>query len=405
MGYEIRPLTADDIDQAWRLDMQVFNAEDRYRDGFEGLSEPDRFQGAFDDRGRLVAQARAIPFGQYFGGRRVTMGGLSSVGVLPEARGRGLGEAVCGAALGDMRERGEVVSSLIPATTALYRKLGWELAGAYVIRRIDCAALRSLRVSPDRRIERAEHRDLPRIQACYEKFAPTVTGFLDRAQPSWYFLDKRFDDFFVYLSLDAAGEVDGYVMYKQGPPLPDVLGYTIRVRDWAALSGDALASLFWTVGSSSSQAGAVLYPSSPECPLLFRMQDQVERVYWDVRFMTRIVDVEGAIAQRGFSTALDIDVPLRLEERGSEAGAASLAANAGDYRLQVSKGEGRLEHVSPSSADVPRIDIGGFASLYSGWSQTLPLARTGLLEGGTSDQRAALDLAFAGPTPWLPEEF
>ena len=33
------------------------------------------------------------------------------------------------------------------------------------------------------------------------------------------------------------------------------------------------------------------------------------------------------------------------------------------------------------------------------------LDRLGLLAGGSTAERAAIDAMFAGPTPWLPEEF
>lgn len=405
MTVRLRPLEAGDLDQAWQLDVQLFNTGGRHREAFESLSEPDRFQGAFDARGRLVAMARVIPFGQYFGGRRVSMGGLSSVGVAPEARGRGLGIATCQAALADMRSRGEVISTLFPGTTGLYRKLGWELSGAFVIRHIACSALRQLPRPAGGRIERAERADLSRLRACYERVAPTINGFLDRPDASWRSLERLWDELFVYLSLDARGELDGYLAYAQEPPLAGEHGYTIRVRDWMAESRGALASLFWTLGSSSTQAAVVVYRSSPEDPLLLLLDDQVERVWGDIRFMTRVVDPVGAVAQRGFAPALELDVPLVLDEQGVAGPAAGLAANAGAYRLQVAKGEGRLVRTGEDAPGAPRLGAGAFASLYSGWGQCAFLERAGLLTGGSVGDRDGLDAAFAGPTPWLPEEF
>lgn len=181
--------------------------------------------------------------------------------------------------------------------------------------------------------------------------------------------------------------------------------HTIRVRDWMAGSRGALASLFWTLGSGSTQAEIVAYASSPEDALLLLLDDQLERVHGDIRVMTRIVDPAGAIAQRGFAEALSVDVPFVLVERGATGEAASLAANAGAWRLQLSGGDGRLERTGDDAPGAPRLSAGGLAALYTGWAPTALLARTGLLEGGRPDQRAALDAAFAGPTPWLPEEF
>lgn len=405
MTVTLRALEASDLDQAWELDVQLFHTDGRHREAFEAMSDPDRFHGAFDSRGRLVAMARVIPYGQYFGGRRVAMGGLSSVGVAPEARGAGLGVAVCQGALADMQARGEVISTLFPGTTGLYRKLGWELSGAFVIRHIACSALRHLPRPAQARVERAERADLARVRACYERVAPTINGFLDRPEASWSFLERLWDELYVYLSLDARGEVDGYVAYGQEGPQPGEYGYTIRLRDWLATSRDALASLFWTLGSSSTQAAVVIYRSSPEDPVLLLLDDQVERVWGDIRFMTRVVDPVGAVAQRGFAPALELDAPLVLEEQGASGPAAGLAANAGGYRLRVAKGEGRLERTDEHDPAAPRLGAGAFASLYTGWGQCAFLERAGLLQGGSAEVRADLDAAFAGPTPWLPEEF
>jgi len=79
--------------------------------------------GAFDGP-RLVAMSGAHAFGQDFGGRRVPMAGLSSVAVAPHRRGEGLARRVITMCLADRRERGQAISSLYPATTGLYRRLG-----------------------------------------------------------------------------------------------------------------------------------------------------------------------------------------------------------------------------------------------------------------------------------------
>ena len=302
-----------------------------------------------------------------------------------------------------MRERDEVISSLFPATTSLYRKLGWELAGAYVGRRIECRALVGLEGTEPQRLRRAEPEDVPRIRACYERIAPGLPGFLDRHDPAWYFLEKTFDDYFSYLYEGDDGRVEGYVVYEHLPPEPGTFGFVIRVKDWAAQSASAAKTLFWMLGSSSTTAAGIRYVSSPEDALLVNLGEQVERVWGDVRWMTRIVDPPGAIAQRGFSEALEVDVPFVLDEIGATDEAASLADNAGAWRLTVSKGEGRPERASRE--DRPRMGVGAFAALYTGWGDTGKLERAGLLSGGTASQRSLLDGAFAGATPWLPEEF
>jgi Sterol carrier protein domain len=61
--------------------------------------------------------------------------------------------------------------------------------------------------------------------------------------------------------------------------------------------------------------------------------------------------------------------------------------------------------VSSAAVAVTFAGVGALASLYSGWSSSALLARAGLLAGGSAADRAALDAAFAGPAPWLLDEF
>src|SRR4051812_20688747 len=88
----------------------------------------DRMLGAYDGD-RLVGRLVVLPFGQFFGGRPVPMGGIAAVVVAADQRGRGVGRALLDAALAHMREHGEVISALGPATVTIYRNAGWELAG------------------------------------------------------------------------------------------------------------------------------------------------------------------------------------------------------------------------------------------------------------------------------------
>lgn len=402
MPLDFRTLAKDDLDQAWELDQDAFNGDGNHRDAFEQQSEVDRFHGAFED-GRLLATARVIPFGQYFGGRRVPMGGLSSVAVRPDARGRGLALRCCLAALLDMRERGECVSSLFPATTALYRKLGWELAGAYVIRRIPTRSLRQLPAPAAGRVRSARREDVPAIKALYASLAPTIPGFLERGEPQWYYLDALWDEFSVYVSVGAQGEIDGWVAYRQLATPPQGSGFVVQVRDLFATSREAFTSLHALLGSTSTQAETIEYKSSPEDPLLLLLPEQHEAVHGDIRWMLRIVDPAAAIEARGFADGLALGVDFSLSEPERAAALPALSANSGAWHLEVSKGKG---HLSRATGDPSlRVGAGAFGSLYSGWAQTATLARTGLLSGGTPAERAALDAAFAGPTPWLPEEF
>ena len=134
MSIELRVARADELERFARLREQGYAIPVNQRAGWvermAATGRTERLIGAFD-RDRLVGMLNVLAFEQWFGGRAVPMGGIASVVVVPEERGHGLAPRMLAHALALMAERGEVVSTLGPATTWVYRKCGWELAGHY----------------------------------------------------------------------------------------------------------------------------------------------------------------------------------------------------------------------------------------------------------------------------------
>ena len=106
-----------------------------------------RYLAAFDGP-RLVAAARYHVMRQCWHGRWQAMAGVASVMVAPEDRGRGTGRALMSALLELIASRGYQISVLYPATSAIYRSLGWEIAGVRDQLRFPARSLRSL-TGPD----------------------------------------------------------------------------------------------------------------------------------------------------------------------------------------------------------------------------------------------------------------
>ena len=106
-----------------------------------------RYLAAFDGD-RMIAAARFHDMSQCWAGRWLRMAGVASVAVAPEDRGRGTGRALMTALLGRIAERGYPVSVLYPATSSIYRSLGWETAGGCETLAFPARSLHSL-VRPD----------------------------------------------------------------------------------------------------------------------------------------------------------------------------------------------------------------------------------------------------------------
>jgi predicted acetyltransferase len=392
---EIRALRQSELEQAWELDHYAFHTSPDRRELFMTW-DPARLVGAFEGD-RLVSMAGALPFGQFFGGRSVPMGGISSVATAPDRRGEGLALRVLGQVLEATRQRGEAISSLFPATSSLYRRLGWELAGAYVLRQIAPPLLRDLPRPEGGRVRPSGIDELDALEACYSGYARQVNGMLDRGERRWKDAALAWKERRIYVAENDRGEIEGYLVYRQiGGEHADFGGdWQIGVDDMVATTRDASLGLWRLLGSWASMADTITYPCGPEDPLLLLLPEQKTRVLAEVRWMTRVVDAVAAVEARGFSAGIDLEAHLELRD-------SIFGDNEGRFVLTVSKGRGRLERGGEGRV---ALGVAAFSSLYTGWASTATLRRAGYLEARDEATCAALDAAFAGPTPWLQDQF
>jgi predicted acetyltransferase len=330
-----------------------------------------------------------LPFGQWFGGRSVPMGGVSAVAVRPEHRGRGHGTRVMRAALAAMRARGEAVSCLFPAVVRFYRTLGWEIAGAVTYREVPTRALTVFSPS-EVDVRRAGAADLAAVRACYTRVARETNGFTDRGETRWKWIADQLDGDFLFLAGD-----DGYVLYRHDKPPPQQDAFGIVVRELIATTPAALRGLWGMLGASASVVPKITFRGGPQDALPFFLGAPDVVVSRERLWMLRLVDSAAAIAARGFAARARVSVPLEIAD-------PEFPENTGRFVLAVEDGRGRLE---PGGEGTIRVGIGALSALFTGWAGTATLARAGLLEGGAPGERAALDLAFAGPTPWMVDEF
>lgn len=400
---QIRTLRRSELEQVWELDSDSFHVPAEKKERWLRVSDPDRVLGGFDGD-RLVGMVRMQPFGQFFGGRAVPMGGLSAVAVTPDWRGRGLAGQLLRASLPRMAERGEHISTLYPAATSLYRSMGWELAGSHAIRRLDPVHLLGLARPDAGRARPMQDADAPGVRECYRRLAASHDGCLDRTPTWWEHRVAGWRDQSRFVWQDDGGRIEGYVVYQQLDGQWSALGgdFVIAVNEIVADSRDAILGLWRMLGTWSSQSGELIHRGPVEDPRWLLDREQRGSMLAEIRWMMRMVDAGAAVASRGFGTGLELEVPLRLRD-------PLLDANEGDFALCVRKQQGELsrrEAAARAAASAgPELAIGGFASLFSGWARCADLERAGLLTGGTREQRSALDAAFAGPTAWMLDEF
>ncbi len=389
MGLTVRALGPNDRDQAWALGRLAFGGDPSQ--GPPDNLPADNGLGLLDESGRLVGKARLRQYDQWWGGRRVPMGGVAGVAIHPDVRGIGAASRLVRALLPIMQEHGQAVSALFPTAVGLYRPLGWELVGSLDETLVSARELRAAGDPVGVSVRSAGPEDVEAVHDLYTWYGQTSAGLLSRDGPEFSEgPDGMLRHDVVALAEGEDGSLLGYASYNRGR------GYgrdsTLRVSEVVTRSGEAGAALVRSLGSWDSVVGQVSW-RGPTDELSLILPGPVPAPSRVQPWMLRIVDASSAIALRGFAPAANVDAQFALVD-------PDVLGHDGAWRLVVADGRGLLER-SDRTADLPLLHIRGLALLYAGAADTGLLQRAGLLDRPVP----TLDAAFAGPRPRLLDYF
>ena len=422
---DIRPLhPGDDLDAELDLRDRAFGPvsaaeQARWLTGLRIAVADGRLLGAFDGP-RLIGSARFLNMRQFWHGRAVPMAGVAGVKVAPELRGAGLGRALMAALLELIAARGYPVSALYPATSSIYRSLGWELAGAHYETVLPVRTLARLTAPdpdlagtdraaggrgdadggrPDADGGRADAAAATlaagRLRRAGPADAGQVTSVLAAVHAARSDSGPVIRDTSVFA--DWLGEPgrfayladDGFVAYRWAS------GHREILVNRAVAGSAATARAIWSVlASHATMAHTLRGYLAPDDPLTWLAHEADVDLGHRWRWMLRLVDAPGAIAARGFPAAVTARVPLAVTDR-------QRPSNSGRWLLEVAAGRGTLTpHADGADPGQPGSDrpvaLGarGLAALYAG----IPLHAlrvAGLAAGGAPAAGDALDAAFA----------
>jgi predicted acetyltransferase len=387
----IRPFTPEDTEAVHVLAMRAFSARPGTPPDPDRPRVPDERRLVAELDGRVVGHVGAWELGQWFGGRRVAVAGISAVTIAPEVRGQRVGSTLLRAGLDAARERGEPLATLFPLTRRIYRSHGFELAGEHPAATVTAAALG--RIPPpegDLRVVPGGADDLHEMAALERALAAAEPGALDRPEAfaARNLVPGEHDRVVLVRRGD---ELTGYVVYGHEEPEPDVpTFFRLQVKELVGADADTLRALYRVLGSHASGASTVSLPVAPHDPLELWLPEQAwrpPRVAW--RWMTRLLDPAAAIAARGWPAHLSLRCELDLVD-------PLWPEHSGTWTLEVRDGRGSLTR---GGAGTVRTDVGALASWFTGYQSASRLARHGRVAGGDAATLAALDAATLGPTP------
>jgi predicted acetyltransferase len=341
--------------------------------------------------GVIEASALTVPMGQYFGGKSVPMVGIAGVGTSAEARGTGAALAIMTRVLREQRAKGFAISTLYPATLGLYRKVGYERAGARFEARVPLSAIAIQDRALSLRAMTPE--DGPAVEACYRAKASGVNGFVDRGPYVW---QRTREPRGAHLSrgfvVGEGAHVEGYAYVHE--KIDASLHFALHASDLVATTRRAYRRLLTFAADHGTIGNDLVWSAAPSDPSV----QLLPRVGYDARvypvWMLRVLDVASALTSRGWPEHVAIDVDLEVTDD-------VIADNAGRFTLHLAAGRAEVARGGKGSV---KLDVRALAALYTGWQDPRTLSALGELEARTADL-SALTSAFAGPSPWMPDFF
>jgi predicted acetyltransferase len=337
--------------------------------------------------GRAVAGMSIIPMGHYFGGQCVRAGGITAVGVAPEQRGSGVGLWMLQQSLEELHRQAVPIATLYPATTAFYRRTGFERAAQRLLYDVPLAAIGMRDYTLDAMPAGPDENAI--IKQLYTQQAARNSAFIDRPAFYWdHILDPKDKRTYKFIAR-RDGAPEGYVIFSHAS-----WGETLKVDDIVALTPAAGRRLLTLLADHRSMIETMRLPGGPNDTLLFLMAEQKQKVGWSLDMMLRIVDVTNALSTRGYPAGVNAELQLDVCDE-------LLPGNNGRFVLTVAD---RHAGVRSGGAGRVSLHVRDLATLYSGYLTPQELQAAGSLAGSEADLATAAQI-FAGPRPWTPDMF
>lgn len=390
---QIRRLDHEDLWAARERALAAFGAHqdaERLTRSLRRRLERGELVGAVEpSTGRVLAHAAVSLVDHWFGGRRVPCQHVAGVAVAPEDRGRGAATTLLRAIARTGADAGGGLSLLFPALDTLYRRLGWARAGDYAWWRLPCRAAAGVEGPPMRRLDFDD--DWAAVRECHQRFGAATPAVAVREDDRWTQLaEARFG----WVHDTGDGRLDAYLLVDHESK-PDDWRHRLALRDWAATSPDGLRAVVSLIGRHGTTAADATVRGGFPHPFELVLAEQQLTLDDAMRWMARPLDLPAAIAARGFSPSVRVDVPVEIADD-------VLPERAGSWRLTVGEGCGALEPTDhPPRA---RLDAAAVGPLFTGYRSAEALALGGRADGDDS-ALAALSAAFAGPPPQLTDFF
>ena len=367
----------------------AFGASDTEARRWVERNDPGTGRVLIED-GSLVGGLFIHPMGQCFGERVVPMVGIGGLGMDPGARAAGGATHLMRETVRALHADGVAISTLFPATQPLYRRSGYELAGSHFRVTVQTDRLRT----HDRElaVRRATDSDIADIDRLHVLDARENGGNIERSPMMWARIRDPEEGHPHAFVVERDDGLEGYLYYVSKP---NARGHQdLSISDVVVRTPAAARRVLTFVLDHRSLVDSVTWRGHPAHPLLLQAREQRHDIrLWDT-WMLRIVDVERALALRGYPLGVEAEVHLKITDDLIE-------ANQGRFVLRVSNGEATVERGGDGRV---ALDVRALAPLYSGFATAAQLrAAYGLR--CPEKETGRLTAVFGGSAPWIQDGF
>lgn len=353
----------------------------------------DDIRVAMDDE-RVVATAGEYRFHQWFGGEPLGCSGIWGVTTLPEHRSEGLATACVESLLRAARDRGDHVTALFPAVLGPYRKLGYELAGAFVEHRIPLEGLRPRHDRAPAVTLANRERDMAGVRAAYREWVRPHTGPVEPSEDDFWqhrMFEHAGDDSMRAVVVHEDERLTGFASFSRtnDPGTLDI-EFGLDCHALFATTGPAWDALLGYFRGFRGLGRWLGWAGPPMDANAIVASDAFVEQHFRHDWMLRLLDVPAAFEGRGYPAieavaVVAVDDPMFPE-------------NGGPWRIEVREGDAKVSRAEAGRRPVP---VGALSAMFSGYLRPHDAVRLGYLDG---DDPAVEGLSsmLAGSDPWSP---
>jgi len=334
---------------------------------------------------RVASFVRMNKYCVRIGGGEMAMGGIGGVSTWADCQGKGYAGKLMRESVRLMRERGDAVSALYPFSHRYYGKFGWASMGDRIVYK---DAIQSDIICHEERAFvrwcRGEE-DIARLNDAYMVYSSRFNGMALRSSATWAERLKQLstEKGQAYL-IEKDGACLGYFFCEHLSAQPR--GYECVVRDFACNSQEAFRAMFGFLSTLPTNVAKISVSAPASLPLWDYYKEPFILMKWALPFQYRVVDVERAVAARGFLVEAKGKIAIKIEDSCGE-------WNNGIWEIEVSDGNGaaRLNQNAKPDAEM---SIQQFSKIFMGALDAPFLARQGFMPNILSATLAKINDIF-----------